>query len=229
MKTLQDLYKRGHCSYELAKGLPFKPFECGFGDCKWKSGDLRKYTAYKARIALLNDDELKQEKLDHARSHAWKLLLQEPVFDINMDHYSPDDLHLLYLNIFKRFFSSTVYEKLNKELQAVAEDFLRAAGFPIKLRGEDPTLVNNWIGRDAKKFMAHADVLLPHLLHLANMPEEAGEAARKGVHEGASSHCSPCIFPALRARVHAQASGALLPTRTAASPTLTATSTAGTV
>ena len=213
MKTLQDLYRRAHMSYELEKGLPFKKFHCGFRGCKWQSGELRDYRAYTAKIARLNDDDLKEAKLNHSRSHAWKLLLQAPVVvDLDMDHYSPDDLHLVYLNIFKRFFAATVYDKLNSDLQAVAEDYLKAAGFPIRLRGEDPTLVCNWIGRDAKKFMATADLLLPHLLQLANMPEAAGDAARKGIYNGARPHRSPCpLHFALRTRARAQASGAPRP------------------
>ena len=95
----------------------------------------------------------------------------------------PDGLHLVHLNAFKRFWKWTIYLKLNNEMQLVVEDFLRKAGFPIKIRSEDPNLANGFIGRDSKKFMAEMEHLLPHLLHVANCPASAGAAATAATHE----------------------------------------------
>ena len=68
-------------------------------------------------------------------------------------------------------------------MQLVVQDFLHKAGFPIKIRSDDPNLANAWIGRDSKKFISEMEHLLPHLLHVANCPSCAGEAAKAAARE----------------------------------------------
>ena len=175
LKTAKQQCARAHRSYELWRGKQFKPFSCDC--CSYKSGDLKTYQAAVAKFDALDAAEQKKQSSVHASDHFWKLLGLTPLFDLDLDHFSPDDLHLVHLNIFKRLFDRTVYLKLTDEMQQVLEDFLRASGFPIKVRSDDATLACNWIGRDCKKFIEMADIMLPHCLHLANVPSEAGAAA----------------------------------------------------
>ena len=178
IKDGRTLAKHGHESYELWMGQTFKPFECDI--CGWKSGPTKAaFLAKKACHECLGSDERKQAELEHARTHFWKLLFTLPVFKqpLGMRAHIPDGLHLIWLNAFLRFWKHTIYLKLNDAMQQVAEDYLRKAGFPIKLRSDDANLANGFIGWDSKKFINELCLHLPHLLHLANCPSNAGQAA----------------------------------------------------
>ena len=43
IKTNALMINRGHQSYELAHGLPFKEFSCSLPCCGWKSGPKAQY------------------------------------------------------------------------------------------------------------------------------------------------------------------------------------------
>ena len=170
--------EHAHESLELWLGKPFKPFSCSI--CGWQSGKTKAAFLNKKNMhASLDEEERRQIELDHARDHFWKTLFKLPVFadPIGMMAHIPDGLHLVNLNLFKRFWRSTIYLKLNDDMQLVVEDFMRKAGYPIKIRSDDPNLANAFIGRDCKKFVAEMEHLLPHLLHVANCPASAGAAA----------------------------------------------------
>ena len=67
--------------------------------------------------------------------------------------------------------------KLSDEMGLVAEEYLQLMGFPVKCRMDEEQLCATWIGRDCSKFVEEAHIHLPHLLHLAYAPEEAGPKA----------------------------------------------------
>ena len=100
-------------SFELWTGRPFKPFSCDC--CSFKSGNLAEYKVVVSTWDALDAAAQKEASKKHAPDHRWKTLGLLPLFHLNLDHFSPDDLHLVHLNVFKRLFDRTVYLKLNNE------------------------------------------------------------------------------------------------------------------
>ena len=91
--------------------------------------------------------------------------------------YAVDPLHLNKIGKFKRLLEATILSKLSDEMMRVVEQFLHLTGFPVRVRRDDKPFTDSWIGRDCDKFMRDADLLLPHLLHLAYAPQDAGPKA----------------------------------------------------
>ena len=121
----------------------------------------------------------KEKEIAHARSHSWRILFQDPLFlfERGMMQHVADILHLNKLNKFKQLLTGTIFMKLSAEMMLVTEEFLHAAGFPVRCRKDDEQMCATWIGRDCTKFIDEAHLLLPHLLHLAYAPAEAGPKA----------------------------------------------------
>ena len=82
----------------------------------------------------------------------------------------------------------TIFMFCSDEMLSVVQESLVLSGFQVKLSREpglDPTA--SWVGPDCKRLMANAGKYLPHLLHLAHAPANAGPAARAALEEAKKS------------------------------------------
>lgn len=90
-----------------------------------------------------------------------------------MDRCGVDNLHLLFLNIFKHLFRYTVHESLPPSKKFIVREYVRAHGYysyDAASDDEDPT--KHWIGREVKRFFAEAHIHVPFLLQLAAAPAD---------------------------------------------------------
>ena len=197
--TDAKMHIQKHLSIELTYGKPFEPFGC---PCGWKSGNESKYRKYRSDFDALSDAEKKEKRKEHyyvvvesakgeiEYPHGFCELLMEHVF-LNpggMSAHSPDPLHLTNINLFKQVLSATIFTHCSDEQTTTIEIYLKAVGFPVKLKredGVDPT--DGWIGRDCAKMIDEAHLHFPHLLHLAHCPDEFAGAALAAVHNAACS------------------------------------------
>ena len=100
-----------------------------------------------------------------------------------------DQLHLVYLNVFKHLFKYTIHEPLPDSKKKVVSAYLKAAGFysyDAADDSDDP--VKRWIGREVKRFLHEADQHLPFLLGLSSAqidvsPETAAATNAAGEEE----------------------------------------------
>ena len=69
-----------------------------------------------------------------------------------------DQLHLVYLNMFKHMFKYTIHEPLPDSKKALVSRYLKAAGFySYDAADESDDPVKRWIGREVKRFLHEAD------------------------------------------------------------------------
>lgn len=90
-----------------------------------------------------------------------------------MDRCGADNLHLIYLNLFKHLFKYTVHEGLPESKKIMVRDFCKNAGFysyDTASVDEDPC--KHWIGREVKRFIEKAEDMVPFLLQIAALPAE---------------------------------------------------------
>ena len=86
-----------------------------------------------------------------------------------MRRCSADQLHLIYLNMFKHLFKYTVHEPLPESKRKTVSKYLAAARFysyDAADDSDDP--VKRWIGREVKRFLHEADQHLLFLLSLSS-------------------------------------------------------------
>ena len=108
------------------------------------------------------------DALNPQRQHFHQLLFYPPLAHHGMCRVGVDNLHLIYLNLFKHLFKYTIHEALAASKIKLVRELFRDAGFyayDAAADDEDPT--KRWIGREVKKFLAQAHLHLPFLLHLA--------------------------------------------------------------
>lgn len=157
-----------HLSKGLFYGRRFTSFtcpECGYSPSEVKAkADLAKFNA-------MTDDEQKSARKEHvAGGRHWhvELYMGPMPKGFGMRRVGVDQLHLVYLNMFKHLFKYTIHEALPNTLKVVVAQYLRAAGYysyDADSDTDDP--VKGWIGREVKRFLHEADQHLPFLLQLA--------------------------------------------------------------
>ena len=124
-----------------------------------------------ARFNSLTDEEQKMERKEHIKLGAhWHIELYMGMMTIGLDmtRYGCDQLHLVYLNMFKHIFKYTIHEPLPISKKKIVARYLKAAHFysyDADDESDDPT--KRWIGREVKRFLHEADVHLPFLLGLS--------------------------------------------------------------
>eukprot|EP00966_Prymnesium_polylepis_P030280 704024-Prymnesium_polylepis.1 len=94
-----------------------------------------------------------------------------------MERCGVDQLHLVFLNLFKHLFRYTIHEGLQLSSKKVISNYLKAAGFysyDAASIDEDPAA--HWIGREVKRFLDEADKHVPFLLQVASAPADVCEA-----------------------------------------------------
>jgi len=88
-----------------------------------------------------------------------------------MERCGVDNLHLLYLNVFKHLFRFTVHQGLSLSKQKMMRRYFKDAGFySYDAAPEDEGPTKHWIGREVKRFLEQAAMHLPFLLRLASAP-----------------------------------------------------------
>ena len=140
-------------------------------DCGYKP------TAAQARADLasfnaLSDDEQRERRRAHVQGGAhWhvELLMGPMPRGFGMRRCGADQLHLVYLNMFKHVFKYTIHEPLPESKKKVVSKYLTAAGFySYDAADESDDPVKRWIGREVKRFLHQADQHLPFLLNLSS-------------------------------------------------------------
>jgi hypothetical protein len=179
IKTHEELCSYAHYSSGVALGGAFTRFKCsccGYSptEAEWRS-DLAAWhemtdeqQAAARRIHMDTGDELNSTK-----QHYHQVLFMPPLPHHGMERCGVDNLHLIYLNIFKHLFKYTIHEGLPKSKKVIVREYCKAAGFysyDAAADDEDPT--KHWIGREVKRFLAQADRHVPFLLQLAAAPAD---------------------------------------------------------
>jgi hypothetical protein len=179
IKTHEELCSWAHYSPGVAKGGRFTPFECGC--CGYKPSE----TEWRADLAawhMKTDDERAELRKEHRdggdelnghKQHYHQELFMPPLPHHGMDRCGADNLHLIYLNLFKHLFKYTVHEGLPQAKKIMVRDFCKKAGFySYDAASEDEDPCKHWIGREVKRFIEQAENMLPFLLQIAALPAE---------------------------------------------------------
>ena len=168
-KTEDFILACAHVSKGCHYGGKFTPFTCP--DCGY-SPTAAQYHADKLAFDSLTDDEQKKERKEHvatgAHFHVEKYM-GPMTRGLGMLRYGADQLHLIYLNVFKHLFKYSVHEPLPDSKKKIVSTYLKAAGYysyDAADDSDDP--VKRWIGREVKRFLHEADQHLPFLLGLAS-------------------------------------------------------------
>ena len=168
-KTEDFLLACAHLSKGLFNGGKFTKFtcpECGYSPSAAKA---------KADLALFNamtDDEQRAKRREHvAGGLHWHVeyLMGPMTKGFGMRRCGADQLHLVYLNVFKHLFKYTVHEPLPESQKKLVANYLKEAGFysyDAADEGDDP--VKRWIGREVKRFIHEAHLHLPFMLRLSS-------------------------------------------------------------
>ena len=167
-KTEDFLLSCAHLSKGLYHGGSFTPFECP--DCGYKPTAA----AAKADLAQFNamtDAEQAAARKAHVVGGAhWhvELFMGPMCKGFGMLRAGVDQLHLVYLNMFKHLFKYTIHEPLPESQKKLVANYLEEAGFYSYSADDDSDdPVKRWIGREVKRFLHEADLHLPFLLRLA--------------------------------------------------------------
>ena len=179
IKTFDEMCSWAHYSPGVAKGGRFTSFECGC--CGYKPSEQ----AWRADVAawhLKTDDERAEarkvhrggdDELNTNKQHYHQELYMPPLPHHGMDRCGADNLHLIYLNLFKHLFKYTIHEGLPESKKIMVRDFCKNAGFysyDAASVDEDPC--KHWIGREVKRFIEKAEDMVPFLLQIAALPAE---------------------------------------------------------
>ena len=161
-----------HLSKGLFYGGKFTPFECP--ECGYRPTAAQAKADLK-RFNSMSDAEQKQERAQHlAGGKHWAIeLFMGPMAKHMggrlMRRCGADQLHLIYLNMFKHLFKYTVHEPLPESKKKIVSEYLSAAGFySYDAADESDDPVKRWIGREVKRFLHEADQHLPFLLGLSS-------------------------------------------------------------
>jgi hypothetical protein len=136
-----------------------------------------------AAFNALSDDEQAEARAAHNEmgtspdlghhKHYHQILYLHPMLHVGMDRAGVDQLHLVYLNMFKHIFKYTIHHGLPASKNKMVRDYLIAANFysyDAASPDEDP--VKRWIGREVKRFLEESHIHLPFMLQLASAPAD---------------------------------------------------------
>ena len=175
-KTEDFLLANAHLSKGLFHGGTFTKFTCP--DCGY-SPTQAQAKADLARFNALTDKEQAAERREHVAQgqhwHVEKYMGPLPR-KIGMLRCGADQLHLIYLNMFKHLFKYTIHEPLPESKRAVVSRYLQNAGFysyDAADDSDDP--VKRWIGREVKRFLHESDQHMPFLLSLSSRQIDVSE------------------------------------------------------
>ena len=135
IKSFDEMCSWAHYSPGVASGGKFTPFRCsccGYQptENKWRA-DLKAYHAMTdaeqalAQAAHRDDGD----ELNSHNQHHHQQLFTPPLPHHGMDRCGVDNLHLVYLNLFKHLFRYTVHEGLPPSKKKIIRDYCKNAGF----------------------------------------------------------------------------------------------------
>ena len=178
IKTYYELCSWAHYSPGVAKGGAFTPFTCSC--CGYSPTEAKWRADLKAWHAMSDDDRntaraVHMDVGDELNTH-WQHYHQElfmpPLPHHGMDRCGVDQLHLLFLNMFKHLFKYTIHENLPETKKLIGK-YIRDMGFySYDANSLDDDPVSHWIGREVKRFLAEAHLHLPFLLQIAAAPAD---------------------------------------------------------
>ena len=197
MKSEDDLCAYAHYSIGVHHGGAFTSFTC---PCCGYSPHESEWRASIKAYQSMTDEEQQEARRAHNEldaghlQHYHQVLYQPPMLHLGMEQAGVDQLHLIYLNLFKHLFKYTVHEGLpgictpsltygacslycfclfTDSKKRFVKKYLKEAGFysydPESI-DEDP--VKRWIGREVKRFLTQAHLHLPFLLQVAAAPAD---------------------------------------------------------
>ena len=179
IKTFDEMCSWAHYSPGVAKGGAFTPFTCiccGYSptEAKWRA-DLAAYhnMSDEEQRALQAEHMDVGDELNSTLQHYHQVLFMPPMPHHGMSRCGVDNLHLVYLNVFKHLFKYTIHEGLPLTKKILVRDYCKLAGFysyDAASTDEDPT--SHWIGREVKRFISQAHIHIPFLLQLAAAPAD---------------------------------------------------------
>ena len=183
-KTEDFLLACAHLSKGLFYGGAFTRFTCP--DCGY-SPTAAIARADLARFKALTDVEQRQKRREHVQGgQHWhvELFMGPMPKGFGMLRLGADQLHLVYLNMFKHLFKYSIHEPLPESKKKVVSKYLKAAGFySYDAADESDDPVKRWIGREVKRFLHEADCLLPFLLNLSSGQIDVGEDTAAATNE----------------------------------------------
>ena len=132
----------------------------------------------------LSPDQQKARRKEHNeigksefswRRHEHGTLFLYPLLHLDMADVGVDQLHLIYLNVFKHLFKYTIHDAApDKVKRTIMKDYISEAGFySYDAAADDEDPCKRWIGREVKRFLKEAYyVHIPFLLNVAHAPLE---------------------------------------------------------
>ena len=154
-----------HLSKGLFYGGKFTSFTCP--DCGYRP-TAAQARADLAKFKALTDEEQKELRKRHVAGGAhWhvELFMGPMPKGFGMRRCGADQLHLVYLNMFKHLFKYTIHEPLPESKKKLVSQYIAAAGFySYDAADESDDPVKRWIGREVKRFLHEADQHIPFLL-----------------------------------------------------------------
>jgi hypothetical protein len=182
MKTGEELCRWAHYSPGVWKGGKFTKFTC---DCCGYSPTEKEWRADMKAFHEMNDADQNvlraaqrdaDDELKSHNQHFFQELFIPPMVRHGMERCGVDQLHLVFLNMFKHLFKYTVHEGLQPSRKKLIANYLKAAGFysyDASSVDEDP--VSHWIGREVKRFLEEAEKHVPFLVQVASAPADTCE------------------------------------------------------
>ena len=174
-KTHDEICGWAHFSPGVAKGGKFTPINC---TCCGYNPTEKQWLADLAKWHSMSDEEQADarklyadqgDELKDHMSHYHQELYMPPVPDHGMERCGVDQLHLVYLNVFKHLFKYTIHEPLPESKKKLVSQYIAAAGFySYDAADESDDPVKRWIGREVKRFLHEADQHIPFLLNLSS-------------------------------------------------------------
>ena len=136
IKTFDELCAFAHFSPGVARGGRFTRFKC---ECCGYNPTEKKWRADMDAYNSLSDDEQAAARAAHNemggssetgwRKHYHQILYLHPMLHVGMDRAGVDQLHLVYLNLFKHLFKYTIHHNLPTSKKILVRDYLIAANF----------------------------------------------------------------------------------------------------
>ena len=160
----------------LRSFTPFTCSCCGYQptETKWRA-DLANWHQMtdKDRAAARATHRDAGDEENSTKQHYHQELFMPPMPHHGMERCGVDNLHLLYLNLFKHLFRYTIHEGLPDTKKKMVRDYCKAAGYySYDAASDDEDPVKHWIGREVKRFIKEAHLHLPFLLQLAAAPAD---------------------------------------------------------
>ena len=179
MKTYDEMCSWAHYSPGAARGGAFTQFECSC--CSYKPTEKQWRADLKKWHSMSDEDRAAAQKahmdsgdpLRRQKQHYHQMLFTPPLPHLGMERCGVDNLHLIYLNVFKHLFKYTVHEGLPESKKRLISQYLADVHFySYDAASLDDDPCSHWIGREVKRFIAEAHLHLPFLLQIAAAPAD---------------------------------------------------------